>query len=121
VTERLGGIIRAQERALAACPDFVRARMALASAHFLRGEIARRGSGGERSPEHAEALRHLDLVLQQVPAHAPALHLRGLIRFISSDPEGAAQDWLELLAKHPDWETSELREWLRRAQEGESQ
>jgi tetratricopeptide (TPR) repeat protein len=120
VTERLDGIIRAQERALAFCPDFVRARMVLASAHFLRGEAARDASGQERSPEYERAERELNVILGRVRNHAPARYLRGLIRFISSDWESAALDWTELLEQYPDLDTPELREWLRRARDGES-
>src|SRR5262249_34878081 len=40
-SEHLEEIIRAQERALARSPDYIKARMILASAFFIRGESAR--------------------------------------------------------------------------------
>jgi hypothetical protein len=117
--ESLEGIIRVQERVLQGFPEYIKARIVLATAYFLRGEAARGGSGGARSEGHDTACRHLTLVLEKALNHPQALYLRGLIRFISDERKAAAEDWTTLIARHPRWDGPELREWLRRAKEGE--
>ena len=107
-----------QERVLQGFPEFIMARMVLASAYFLRGEAARGGSGGTRPEGHDTACRHLTLILEKALNHPQALYLRGLIRFISNERDLAAEDWTTLIAQHPRCDNPELREWLRRAKEG---
>jgi hypothetical protein len=112
----LGAAGEELDRALAAAPGCLEALFVRARAGFLRADAARR-AGGDGRAESAAAESDLGSILNVLPRHRPALHLRGVARFGVGDYDGALADWRALVAADASWDGPELREWMRHAEE----
>ena len=104
------------ERALSRVPGYVEGLRQRARGLLQRAAAARR-AGGNGAAESAAAARDLDAVLAVRPEDAGARQLRGVAQFGAGHYDKALADWREALAADATLDTSELREWMKHAEE----